>query len=103
MGWTIFVPRLWRQSHWRKNESAGADGRGARYFFFGWSLRAGASATAPLPLFSTTAIVTSRSMSSCGVKTNAVVPSRQGRLSRSSRRPSSSWDSRSVAIGGRAR
>jgi hypothetical protein len=35
------------------------------------------------------------------VKRNAVVPSRQGRLSRNSSRPSSSCDKRSVAIGGR--
>jgi hypothetical protein len=44
-----------------------------------------------------------RSTSSWGENRNAVVPSRHGRLSRSSSLPSSSSVRRSVAIGGRAR
>ena len=43
-----------------------------------------------------------RSINTCGVNTNEVVPSRQERLSWSSRRPSSSRVSLLPAIGGRA-
>ena len=45
----------------------------------------------------------SRSMSSKGVNRTAAVPSENGRLKRSMTRPSASWESRPVAMGGRAR